>query len=293
MGEDRCSGARCKEAAAIGAASVPYTGSLQLRTKCPTAAGSSPVASLAGVMGRVGRMSVEGERRVKTERDGGVSVVSMDDGKANVINFELERELLAAMQEARRNEDAIVLAGRAGRFGAGYDMAVMTSGPDRATELMTAGADLLVELLSYHRPVVAACTGHAVAASAVMLLACDVRVGIDGPYKIGLNELSIGLPLPSFVTILAKERLDPRLLVAATLGATIYDPTGALKAGYLDFLVTDDVVAAAIEQAQRLATFPADAYRLTKELARGDLLNKLRSALRKDIQVVASMLAPT
>lgn len=227
---------------------------------------------------------------VTVERDGGVALVTMDDGKANAIGFALERELDDVLQDTARDGDALVLAGRHERFCAGYDMSVMLSGASAATELMTGGADLLLRLLSHPRPVVAACTGHAVAAGAVILLACDVRIGLDGPFQIGLNEVGIGLPLPSFVTTLAEERLDPRRFVAATLCAEIYDPPGAAEVGYLDRVVATDVIAAATEEARRLASFPADAFRLTKQSVRGGLIERLRQARRHDVELVASLL---
>jgi enoyl-CoA hydratase len=235
-------------------------------------------------------MSLQRTRCVEVERDGGVAVVTMDDGKANAIGLELEQELAAAIRDSSDHGEALVLAGRAGRFSGGYDMSTMMSGPGPAVDLMTRGAELLLQLLSYPRPVVAACTGHAVAAGAVVLLACDVRIGLEGPFKIGLNEVGIGLPLPSFVTTLASERLDPRRLIVATLGAEMFDPLGAMRAGYLDRVVTSDVVAAATEEAQRLGAFPVEAYRLTKESARRGLVDRLRVALGQDVELVASLL---
>ena len=227
---------------------------------------------------------------IKVERIGGVAVVRIDDGKANAISLQLEHELKDAIGDAADAGEALVLAGRPGRFCAGYDMTVMTAGPAAAIELMTGGAELLVQVLSYPRPVVAACTGHAVAGGAAVLLACDGRVGLDGPFKIGFNEVAIGLPLPSLVTTLARERLDGRRLLAATLGATIYDPSAACDVGFLDRVVCDDVVGAATDEARRLGAFPADAYRLTKESATRDLLDRLRSALERDVAFVASLL---
>lgn len=227
---------------------------------------------------------------VRVQRDDGVAVVTIDDGKANAISLELERELAAAIEEAASAGDALVLAGRPGRFCAGFDMGVMMSGPAAAMELVTEGAGLLFQVLAYPRPVVAACTGHAVAAGAAILLTCDAGVGLDGPFKITFNEVAIGLPLPSLVTTLARERLDPRRLVAATLGAAVYSPSEAAEVGYLNRVVSQDVVGAATEDAHRLAALPADAYRLTKEAARHDLLDRLQAALQRDVETVASLL---
>ena len=226
---------------------------------------------------------------VGVDRDGGLAVITIDDGKANAISFQVEGELDVALRDAADNGDAAVLAGRPGRFSAGYDLSEMMAGGSSAIDLMTGGAELLIRLLSHPRPVVAACTGHAIAAGAAVLLVCDMRVGLDGPFKIGFNEVGIGLPLPSLVTTLGRERLNPRHLIAATRGASIYGPVDAADVGFLDRVIDSDVVDSAVDEARHLASLPADAYRLTKESAQRDLLARLNAAVRLDVELVASL----
>ena len=227
---------------------------------------------------------------VAVERIDGACVVTLDDGKVNALGFQLQREAAAAVEEAADRADALVLAGRPGRFSAGFDMSVLLSGPDAAVELMTEGMRLAQGLLSYPRPVVAACTGHAVAGGALLLLCCDLRLGLDGPFKIGFNEVAVGVPLPSFAITLARARLDPRRLVAATLGAQIFTPTEAAQVGFLDRVVEADVVGAAIVAAQRLGRYPADAYRLAKHEAQHELLDRLRAGARQDIDLITALM---
>jgi enoyl-CoA hydratase len=112
-------------------------------------------------------------------------------------------------------------------------------------------------------------TGHALAAGALMVLACDTRIGIAGSTaKIGLNETAIGMALPDFAIELAMARLSKRHLTRAAIQAEIYDHDGAVGAGYLD-RVEADVVAAARAEAARLAALPAAAYAGTKASLRG------------------------
>lgn len=239
-------------------------------------------------------MSLEGARQViAVDRLEGVTVLTIDDGKSNVLNFAIEREARQVISESSDRGDALVLAGRPGRFCVGFDMSIILSGPDAAVELMTAGMDVAIQLLSYPRPMVAACTGHAVAGGAVLLLACDLRIGLDGPFKIGFTELSFGAPLPSFAFILARERLDPRYFLRATLGAETYSPSGAVAVGFLDSVVTDRVVEAATDEARRLAALPADAYRLAKQAAGRDLLDRLEDARHRDAESIAALLSGT
>src|SRR5262249_42122291 len=143
------------------------------------------------------------------------------------------------------------------------------AGADAARSLVERGGSLLLRIYAHPQPVVVAVTGHALAAGALLVLACDVRIGADVPAKIGLNETSIGMPLPLFALALAEDRLARTELTRATLGAQVYDPAGAVAAGYLDRVVAADVVAdEAIAEARRLGGYRAQAYAQTKEVLR-------------------------
>jgi enoyl-CoA hydratase/carnithine racemase len=170
----------------------------------------------------------------------------------------------------------VYLVGREGRLCAGFDLSVMTGGPDAARELVAKGGNLLLRIYQHPQPVVIAVTGHALAAGALLVLACDVRIGADVPAKIGLNETSIGMPLPLFALALAEDRLATAELTRATLGAEIYDPHGAVTAGYLDRVVpAGAVVDEAVAEARRLAAYRPQAYAQTKEVLRGPTVRRV------------------
>ena len=113
----------------------------------------------------------------------------------------------------------------------------MTSGVEAMQGLVRSGAELLVRLYASPLATVAACTGHALAMGSLLLLASDTRIGADGPFKLGLNEVAIGMGLPIFAVELARDRLSPRHFTAATVQGQVFDPAGAVEAGYLDRLV--------------------------------------------------------
>jgi enoyl-CoA hydratase len=120
---------------------------------------------------------------------------------------------------------------------------------------------------------VAACTGHALAAGALMLLGADIRVGAEGPFKIGLNEVAIGMTLPDWAYTIVRERISKRHLQRSITNARITDPTAAVDVGFLDRVVPwDQVVAAAVEEAVSLAALDTKAYgRMMREF-RGETL---------------------
>lgn len=221
------------------------------------------------------------------ERHGDVHVLRMDDGKANVLSHAMLDALNAALDDAEKSARAVVLVGREGRFSAGFDLAVMMSGLERAKELLSKGGDFLLRLFEYPLPLVAASTGHAVAGGALVLLAADVRVASAGPFRIGLNEVQIGLPLPSLAIEFARDRLSPRAFVAATLLATMYDPEGAKDAGYVDEVVSGDALARALPRAVELTKLDARAFAVSKKHVRAEVLARIRASLARDLVALA------
>jgi len=222
--------------------------------------------------------------RITYELDGSVAVLRIDDGKANVVSHELIEELTAQLERAQKDASAVLLVGRPGRFSAGFDLAPMQAGPDSARALVSAGCELLMRIFLHPQPVVAACTGHALAAGALLLLTADRRVGAAGDFKIGLNEVAIGLRLPIFAVELARERLSKRHFTTATTLGRIYGPQEACDAGYLDVVVEpESVVATALAEAQALAALPAKAHAQTKRTVRGAIVEHVRATLAQDM----------
>ena len=219
--------------------------------------------------------------------DGSVAVVHMDDGKANALSHAMIDALTSALDRAEAESRALVLAGRTDRFCAGFDLRVMMSGAGPATELLTRGSELLMRLYGATIPLVIACTGHALAGGALVVLTGDVRIGAAGAFRIGLNEVSIGLPVPILAMELARDRLIPVELGNATLMAKIYDPEHALRAGYLDEVVpAAEVIARASEEARRVGALAPLAFKATKARLRGRTIAHVRATLADDMRTL-------
>jgi enoyl-CoA hydratase len=219
--------------------------------------------------------------------EGTTAIVQMDDGKANALSDAMIAELLDALGRAEKEATALVLAGRQDRFSAGFDLKIMMSSPEAAKALLVRGSDLLMRLYGSPIPIVAACTGHALAGGALLLLTCDVRVGAAGAYRIGLNEVSIGLPVPVLAMELARDRLATTELTRATLRAQIYDPDGAARAGYLDEVVpAADVLARATAEATALGAHSRLAFAGTKKRMRGKTIAHILGTLDEDMRTI-------
>ena len=215
---------------------------------------------------------------------GDVATVRLDDGKVNVLTHEVIAALHDCLDRAEQQARAVVMAGRPGKFTAGFDLKVMQSGPEAASNLFRAGMDLFVRLYEFPIPVVAACTGHAFAAGAIWLMCCDVRIGADEPAKIGLNETAIGMVLPASVVTLARDRLSPRHVHSSVLLARLYSPSEAAEVGYLDWVVpADELEEAAMSEAAGLAEGLAlEAFAGTRRVIRGPVAESVREMLDHD-----------
>lgn len=216
--------------------------------------------------------------------DDDVAVISLDDGKANVFSNS-SLEALEALLDRVESEGAraLVLVGRPGRFSAGFDLAEMSADDETMRALVVRGCRWWLRLYGLGIPTVAACTGHALAGGAITLLSCDVRVGVDGVGKIGLNEVAIGMTLPIFAVELARDRLAGAHLWRAVTGQ-VYDPATAVEVGFLDTLVTEDeLLPAAMAEARALTERNTTAYGGTKANLRGEMIERCLAGVVDDM----------
>jgi enoyl-CoA hydratase len=214
------------------------------------------------------------------EQHGSVALLHFDDGKVNCVGHDFVAGMNEGLDRAAAEARAVVILGREGKFSAGFDLDEFKKGPAEAMALLDAGARMLLRLFSHPQPVVAACSGHAIAAGAFLLLSCDARIGSKGDFKLGLNETAIGMVLPVFGIELAHARLSPLHLQAATLMARLYNPSEALEAGFLDELSGMDMLRMhALKLAEQLGQLPAEAYAGNKLAMRKPFLDRIEQSL--------------
>jgi enoyl-CoA hydratase/carnithine racemase len=221
-------------------------------------------------------------------RNDGIATIKMDDGKVNALGVPMLRELRAAFDRAEEDDAIVILTGREGRFSAGFDLKVFSETPERVPEMLTLGANLCERILTFPRPVVTACTGHGIAAGCFIQLPADLRLGAEGPFLIGLNEVRIGLTMPQFVIGLARSRLTPAHFDRAVNSAAMYAPADAVGAGFLDGVVpAEELQSAALDAARELAGLNAKAHRATKLKSRAALIDGVHAAIEDELEVAA------
>jgi enoyl-CoA hydratase len=223
---------------------------------------------------------------VEVKKESNYCMIQMDDGKANALSFEMLAQLDAALDQAADAGKVVILCGRPGKFSAGFDLSVMGQGGDAMIDLLRKGAGLSRRLLNFDTPVILAVSGHALAMGALLLLSADYRIGTEGNFKIGLNEVAIGMTLPYFGVELARNRLAGTHVNNAVGLARIYDPAESVTAGYLDEVVAgEELLPRAITLAEQLAGLNMEAHKQTKARVRTDLNAALDMALEKELGI--------
>ncbi|MEH6500691.1 MAG: crotonase/enoyl-CoA hydratase family protein [Pseudoalteromonas distincta] len=215
----------------------------------------------------------------------GVARLSLSNGKVNAISPAVIDAFNEALGQAEKDRAVVVISGQPGILSGGYDLKVMTSGADAAKALVAKGSTLARRLLSHPFPVVVACTGHAVAKGAFILLSADYRIGVEGPFKIGLNEVAIGMTMHHVGIELARARLTNSAFNRSVINAEMFDPADAVQAGFLDKVVSaEELEAKAMEMALQLTKLNMTAHRNTKLKTRKALLELLDQSIEIDKQ---------
>lgn len=217
-------------------------------------------------------------------RDDLVSTITMDDGKVNVFSIPMLHALHEAFDRAEQDGAVVVLQGRPGCFSAGFDLQSLAGPPQAAFTLLRLGASLAGRILSFPAPVVVACTGHAFPAGAFLLMAADTRLGAEGPFRLGLNEVRLGLTLPWFAIVLARHRLTPAHFDHACVTGEMFDPLSAREAGLLDAVVPPGELSdRARSVAREFSSMDRSAHVATKLRVRKPVLDELRRAVDAEL----------
>ena len=222
----------------------------------------------------------------------GIATITMDDGKVNVLSPAMLSAVNGALDRAEADEAVVILTGRAGIFSGGFDLKVLRGGTVETADMLHAGFLLSLRLLSFPRPVLVACTGHAIAMGSFLLLSTDYRIGCLGEVRIQANEVAIGLLMPRAATEILRQRLTPAAFNTALVLAQPFTPTQAVAAGYLDEAVeTSDLEASARTAAERFVTLDARAHLGSKLRARSAALAALKQGLEEDDRELRAGLA--
>ncbi len=221
------------------------------------------------------------EKLATLNKDGNISTITLDDGKANVFSSKMSLDINQCLDEVATEEGCLIITGKEGMFSAGLDLkTIQTGDTDKIIEMSTAAFKLLARIFSFPRPVIASCSGHGIALGTFLLCCCDYRIGVKGDFMIGANEMRTNMVIPDPILELIKFRVAQSHKYRAILGAEMYSIDKALEAGLLDEIVSpEDLLKTVNEKAKDLATMGHPSYTMTKELFIAEPLKKINQAI--------------
>jgi enoyl-CoA hydratase len=213
----------------------------------------------------------------------GVAEIQFDDGKANVMSTAWFRELGGQLDRAEKDEaKAVLLRGRAGMFSGGLDMKWLpTLKGDAARELVETFSATMHRVWGLPIPTVAAIGGHAVAGGCVLASACDMRFAVDGPFRIQMNEVLVGMAMPTWAAVICQSAFPvPQVNDLLLLGRP-FSPKEARAIGALHGLAAseEECVAQALTAAKGFAAIGARPYAISKARQRREITERALSLL--------------
>ena len=213
--------------------------------------------------------------------EGDVSIITLDDGKANVFSSAMSSTINQLLDEVPNDKGALLITGRQGLLSGGFDLKTMTGGEAKdIIEMTVNGFKLLARIYGFSRPVVVASSGHAIALGAFLLCCADYRVGAKGKYLVQANEHRNNMSIPIPILEISKSRISKRHWHRAILNAEAYPIDQSVEAGYLDEVVDEgDLMKRAMEVATDLATLGHPHYQMTKDLDQKDILERINAGI--------------
>ena len=213
--------------------------------------------------------------------DEDVSIITLDDGKANVFSTQMSETLNSLLDQVPEDKGSLLITGKPGLFSAGFDLKTISGGdPKAAVEMTTAGFRLLSRVYSFPRPVIAASSGHAIALGAFLLCCADYRIGAKGNSIVQANETRNGMSNPTPILEISKSRILKNHWYRAILNAEAYSISDSIDAGDLDEVVNpEDLMSKSLEVAKDLATLSHPHYKLTKDLDQKEILSRINSSI--------------
>jgi enoyl-CoA hydratase/carnithine racemase len=192
----------------------------------------------------------------------------------NALNMDLLRALRSALENAvDEGARGIVLSGAQGLFSAGVDVpALLALDREGVRDYWREFFALCTTLARSPIPLVAAITGHSPAGGAVLALFCDYRVMAEGPYRIGLNEVQVGLTVPEAIQLALRRVVGRHRAERLLVSGAMIDSAQALAYGFVDELTgVEQVTTRALRWMEELLQLPSQAMLQTREIARADL----------------------
>lgn len=210
----------------------------------------------------------------------GVALLTLSSGKANAMSAELLETLDGLLEQLEHSDAATaVVTGYDRFFSAGLALPTLIDHDRPAMKkFITRFSQVMARLYAEKRPVVAAVNGHAIAGGCVLALMCDLRIMAEGDFKIGLNEVQLGIGLPSVVIESLRNAVPPRSLLPLAMEGALVSPSQARDLGLVDEVVPQaELLPRALQRAKSLAAAPSSGVSQVKAALRRPALEAMRA----------------
>ena len=227
---------------------------------------------------------------IDTIEHGPVRELRLNLPPANALSGDLITALLRALGAAAHDgPKALVLSGSPGMFSAGLDVPqLLTLDRSAMNTVWREFYALLGIMASSPIPIAAAVTGHAPAGGTVLAIFCDWRVAAEGNWKLGLNEVQVGLPLPPLIYSALRRLVGTRNAEHLAVSGRIMSPAEARDLGMVDELAPLElVVPRAVAWCESLLQLPRFAMETTRKKARADLIELCEKGMAHEVAMVA------
>lgn len=217
-------------------------------------------------------------------------IIQLNRGKSNPMNAQMITELRTVFANAAADNSVkgIVLAGKEHFFSVGLDLPELIAyTPEQFEAFWKDFMGLLRDMLAFPKPLVAAITGHSPAGGCVLAIACDYRIMAAGPYKIGLNEVPVGIVVPRHLFDIYAFWIGQHRAYQFLMEGRLLEPQAASDAGLLDLVLpADQVLEAAERKLQQYLQYDQACWAKTKLNLKSQLIKGCDSLSQEEIDVL-------
>lgn len=214
------------------------------------------------------------------ENRDGIAVVTLNRGTANAQNTEMIKEISDLFVKLQGDDTvkAAIITGKGNFFSAGLDVIEIAAYDEQESKVFwQAFAHMMTTLAAWPKPLATAINGHSPAGGCIIAITADFRIMAEGNFKIGLNEVPVGIMVPMPVYKLYSMWIGTRNAYQYLLQGKLMTPAEALQAGLVDAVVPQDQVFATTEAMMRqIMKLDLGTFIKTKANLRSEVLQTLR-----------------
>jgi enoyl-CoA hydratase len=225
----------------------------------------------------------------------GIRLLRLAHGKVSAIDIELGEAFIAEMKAATDpTVKAVIVTGSGSSFSAGVDLfRLLKDGPEYGKRFLPVLDEMLLAALNFPKPVIAAINGHAIAGGCILAAACDYRIMTEGPGRIGIPELAVGVAFPALPLQIMAARLTAASLRDLVYTGRTVQVDDARTLGLIDEKCPDGMLLdRASEIAKKFASIPSEAFALTKAAFRAPILAHTAQLADLNARVVDAWMRP-